>query len=144
MSDVNAFIDAIGRDINATVVPRIEKLAEGIGAQAHTDYVPKISAFANQLVKEVVDEQSRVVRDFVTALIQDLFQRYRPDIGGDLRTKIVQDGVQLIGEGIKLDLKRRDTGALVASLDIPVSLKLRIDPLTLNIQDATIGLEVVR
>ena len=144
MSDVNTFIEAIGKDINATVVPKIESLAEGISATAHADYVPKISAFANQLVKEVIAEQSTVVRDFVSTLIQDLFQQYRPDIAGSLRTKIVRDGVELVGEGIRLDLKRRDTGALVASLDVPVSLKVRIDPLTLNIQDATIGLDVVR
>jgi hypothetical protein len=144
MSDVNAFIDAIGKDVNGAVVPRIVSLAEGIGAKALTDYVPKVSAFANQLVKEIVDEQSAVVRDFAAALIQDLFQRYRPEVAGDLRTKIVRDGVEVIGEGVRLDLKRRDTGALVSSLDIPVSLKIQIDVLSLNITDTTIGLEVVR
>jgi hypothetical protein len=144
MSDVNGFIDAIGKDVNAAVVPRVEALADGIGAKALADYVPKISAFANQLVKEIVDEQSGVVRDFVSALILDLFQRYRPDVAGQLRTKIVGDGVELVGEGIRLDLKRRDTGALVSSLDIPFTVKIRIDGLTLNIQDSTIGLDVVR
>ena len=144
MSDVNAFIDAIGKDVNGAVVPRIVSLAEGIGAKALTDYVPKVSAFANQLVKEIVDDQSAVVRDFAAALIQDLFQRYRPEVAGDLRTKIVRDGVELIGEGVRLDLKHRDTGALVSSLDIPVSLKIRIDGLSLNITDATIALDVVR
>jgi hypothetical protein len=144
MSDVNAFIDAIGKDVNGAVVPRIVSLAEGIGAKALTDYVPKVSAFANQLVKEIVDEQSATVRDFAAALIQDLFQRYRPEVAGDLRTKIVRDGVEVIGEGVRLDLKRRDTGALVSSLDIPVSLKIRVDGLSLNITDATIALDVVR
>ena len=144
MSDVNAFIDAIGKDVNGAVVPRIVSLAEGIGAKALTDYVPKVSAFANQLVKEIVDDQSAVVRDFAAALIQDLFQRYRPEVAGDLRTKIVRDGVEVIGEGVRLDLKRRDTGALVSSLDIPVSLKIRMDGLSLNITDATIALDVVR
>jgi hypothetical protein len=144
MSDVNTFIDAIGKDINATVVPRVESLAQGIGVQAHADYVPKISAFANQLVKEIVDEQSKVVRDFTTTLIQDLFQRYHPDVVGTLRTRIVPDGVELVGEGIRLDLKRRDTGAVVASLDLPVLIKLNINQLTLNVQDTTIGLDVVR
>jgi len=144
MSDVNAFVDAIGRDVNAAVVPRVEKLAAGLGAKAHADYVPRVSAFANQLVKEIVDEQSVVVRDFVTALIQDLFQRYRPDLAGNLRTKIVHGGVELVGEGIRLDLKRRDTGELVSSLDIPVSLMIRIDGVVLTIQDTTIKLDVVR
>jgi len=144
MADVNTFIDAIGKDVNKAVVPKVETLASEIGAKALADYVPKVSAFANQLVKEIVDEQSAVVRDFATALIQDLFQRYRPDFAGELRTRIVQDGVELVGEGVRLDLKRRDNGALVSSLDIPVSVKIRIDGLSLNIQDTSIKFDVVR
>jgi hypothetical protein len=128
MADVNAFIEAIGKDVNATVVPRIDGVAEQIGTR----------------VKEIVDEQSVVVRDFVSTLIQDLFQRYRPDFAGELRTKIVPDGIELHGEGIKLDLKRRDTGALVSSLDIPISIKIRVDGLALNIQETTIRLDVIR
>jgi hypothetical protein len=144
MSDVNAFIDAIGRDVSATVTPRVENLAKTIGAKAQSDYVPKISAFANQLVKEIIDEQSVVVRDFVSTLIQDLFQRYRPELAGELRTHVVQGGVQLTGQNIRLDLKRRDTGAVVSSLDVPVSLKINVGDLGLTIQDATIKLDVVR
>jgi len=49
-----------------------------------------------------------------------------------------------IGEGVRLDLKRRDNGALVSSLDIPVSVKIRIDGLSLNIQDTTVKFDVVR
>ena len=143
MADLNAFIDAVNKDVNATVVPQIETLTRGIGAQAAADYVPKVSAFANQLVKEIVDEQSIVVRDFVTKLIQDLFQRYRPDVAGNLRTKIVHDGIEIIGEGIRLDLKHRDTGAVISSLDIPVSLKIKLDGLALTIQENTIKLDVV-
>jgi len=144
MADVNTFIDAIGKDVNAAVVPKIESLTQGIGAKAVADYVPKVSAFANQLVKEIIEEQSVVVRDFASALIQDLFRRYRPDVVGDLRVKVVQDGLELAGEGIRLDLKHRDTGAVVSSLDIPVSIKIRVDPLSLDIHDTTIGLDVVR
>jgi hypothetical protein len=143
MADLNAFIDAVNKDVNATVVPQIETLTRGIGAQAVADYVPKVSAFADQLVKEIVDEQSIVVRDFVTKLIQDLFQRYRPDVVGDLRTKLVRDGIEIIGEGIRLDLKHRDTGALVSSLDIPVAVKIKLDGLALTIQENTIKLDVV-
>ena len=68
MSDVNAFIDAIGKDVSATVVPQIEHLAEGINAKALTDYGPRVSAFANQLVKDIINDQSATVRDFVTAI----------------------------------------------------------------------------
>jgi hypothetical protein len=143
VSDVNAFIDAVGKDVNGEVVPRIQKLADGVAAKAMSDYVPKVSAFATQLVKQVIDEQSKVVSDFTTALIADLFQRYRPEVAGDLRTKVVADGLEVTGEGVRLDLKRRDTGALVSSLDIPVSLKIKIDGLSLSITDATVSLDVI-
>lgn len=144
MSDVNTFIDAIGKDVNSVVVPKVEGLAKGIGAQAMSDYVPKISAFANQLVKEIIDEQSVVVRNFASALVQDLFQRYRPEVAGQLRTRIVNGGVEVVGDGVRLDLKRRDTGAVVSSLDIPVSLTIKVEGLSLNLTETTIGLDVVR
>jgi hypothetical protein len=143
MSDVNAFIDAIGQDVSATVVPRVEGLVEGIGAKAASDYLPSLTTFANQLAKAVIDEQAVVVREFAASLIQDLFQRYRPELTGELNARIVQDGVELQGDGIRLDLTRRDTGAAVSSLDIPVSMKIRIDPLTLAIQGTTIKLDVL-
>jgi hypothetical protein len=144
MSDVNTFIDAIGKDINATVTPRIDGLVNGIEQQVVSDYGPKISAFANQLVKEIVDEQSAVVKNFVVTLIQDLFARYRPEVAGQLRTTIVNGGIQVNGDGVRLDLKRRDTGAVVSSLDIPVSLKIPIDGLSLSLTETTIGLDLVR
>ena len=75
MSDVNTFIDTIGRDVNAVVSPRIETLAGEITEKAFTQYGPRVSAFASQLARDVIEEQSATVRDFVTALIQDLFQR---------------------------------------------------------------------
>jgi hypothetical protein len=106
MSDVNTFIDTIGKDVNDTVVPK--------------------------------------VHDFVTALIQDLAQRYRPELVGELHTKIMNGRVELAGRGIRLDVKRRDTGASVASLDIPVSLTIKIDELAVKLQPGTIKLDVVR
>ena len=144
MSDVNTFIDAIGKDINATLTPRIDGLVKGIEEQAVSDYGPRISAFASQLVKEIVDEQSVVVNNFVATLIQDLFARYRPEVVGQLRTTIVNGGIQVNGDGVRLDLKRRDTGAVVSSLDIPVSLKIPIDGLSLSLTETTIGLDLVR
>jgi NADPH-dependent curcumin reductase CurA len=144
MSDVNTFIDAIGKDVSATVVPKIEHLAEEINAKVLADYAPRVSAFANQLVKDIISEQSATVRDFVTALIQELSQRYRPELVGELHTRIVQDGLEVTGQGVKLDLKRRDTGASVTSLDIPVSLTIKVDALTVALQKTTIKLDVVR
>jgi len=144
MSDVNAFIDAIGQDVGATVAPKVQGLVNGIGAKAVAEYVPKVSAFANQLVKEIIDDQSAVVRDFAVKLIQELFQRYRPELTGELHTRIVDGGVELAGAGIRLDLKRRGTETIVSSLDIPVALTIKVDALAVDIQDATIKLDVVR
>ena len=97
-------------------------------------------AFANELVKDIIDEQSASVRDFVTGLIQDTFRRYRPELVGELRTRVVQGGLELSGQGIRLDLKHRDTGVSVSSLDIPVSIMIKVDPLGVTLQDATISL----
>ncbi|HLG17617.1 MAG TPA: hypothetical protein VJH03_24450 [Blastocatellia bacterium] len=143
MSDVNEFIDSIGKDVSATVVPKVEHLVEGISARVFSEYGPRISEFANQLVKDVIDEQSATVRDFLIAMIQDLFARYRPELQGELHTRLVQDGLQLTGQGIKLDVKRRDTGESVSSLDIPVSLKIKFDEVAVTLKDTTIKLDVV-
>lgn len=143
MSDVNTFIDTIGKDISATVSPKIETLAEQITAKTFTQYGPRVAAFASQLAKDVIEEQSATVRDFVTALIQDLFQRYRPELAGELHTRVVQGGVEITGRDVRLDLKRRDTGAAISSLDIPVSLTIKIDPLGMTLKNATVTLDVV-
>jgi hypothetical protein len=144
MSDVNTFIDTIGKDVNATVVPKVQQLAETISAKAHDAYGPRVSAFASQLVKDIIDEQSVTVRDFLTAAIQDLFQRYHPELTGELHAKMVQGAVEVTGQNVKLDLKRRDTGASVSSLDIPVSLRIKVDDLAVKLQNATIRLNLVK
>ena len=144
MSDVNTFVEAIGQDVNTAVVPRVEDLTEQIRARTLAEYGPRVSTFANQLVKDIIDEQSGNVREFATAVIQDLFQRYRPELSGELRTNLVNGCVQLTGHGIRLDLKRRDSGAPVASLDIPVSLKINVDELTVKLQNTPIRFDVVR
>jgi hypothetical protein len=143
MSDVNAFIDAIGEDVTATVVPKVESLAQEISTKTLTVYGPRVSAFANQLVKEILDEQAATVRTAVTTMIQDLFHRYRPELAGELHTKLVRDGLEVTGQGIRLDLKHRDTGATVSSLDVPVSLTIKVPELGVTIQNTTIKLDVV-
>jgi hypothetical protein len=111
MSDVNTFIDAIGKDVSSTVAPRLDALTAGISA---------------------------TVRDFALALIQDLSQRYHPELTGELHARIVQGGLEVTGQNVRLDLKRRDTGAAVASLDIPVSMKINVADLAVNLQKTTI------
>src|ERR1700683_2757457 len=100
MSDINTFLDALGKDVTATVVPKIEGLAGDINAKVLTEYGPRVSAFANQLAKDIIDEQSAAVRDFVAALIQEIAQRYRPELVGELHARIVQDGVEVTGQGV--------------------------------------------
>lgn len=142
MSDVNTFIDTIGKDISETVSPKIQTLAEQIAARTFSHYGPRVSAFAGELLKEVVDTESAAIREFVTTLIQDLFQRYRPELTGALHTTIVQGGLAVNGHDVRLELKRRDTGTAVSSLDIPVSLTIRVDPLGVTLKDATVSLDV--
>ena len=143
MSDVTTFIDTIGKDVNATVVPQIQTLAQAVSAKAHADYVPKISAFANDLDKQIIDEQSETVRTFVSGVIADLFQRYKPELTGELHAKMVQGAIEVTGQGVTLNLKRRDTGASVSTLDIPVSLRIRVDEIGVSLQNGSIKLDVI-
>jgi hypothetical protein len=144
MSDVNGFIDALGKDVTATVVPRIETFAGGFRDKTLTDYGPRVSAFANQLVTDILNEQSATFQEFITTLLRDLFQRYRPELVGEVHATVVPDGVQLTGQHIRLDLQRRDTGASVSSLALPMSIKLKVPELAVTLPDSTITLDVVR
>ncbi len=144
MSDVTTFIEAIGQDVNSAVVPRVDELAKQIFERTLAEYGPRVSNFASQLVKDIIDEQSGNVRELVTAVIQDLSQRYRPEVAGELHGNLVNGCVELTGHGIRLDLKRRDTGAPVASLDLPVSLRIKVDELSLKLQNTPIRFDVVR
>jgi hypothetical protein len=143
MSDVNTFIDTIGKDISATVSPRIDALAQQIATTTFTQYGPRVSAFAGELARDIVAEQSATIRDFVTTLIQDLFQRYRPELTGELRTRIVQGGLAVDGHDVRLEIRNRDSGDTISSLDIPVSLTIRIDPLGVTLKNATVSLDVI-
>jgi hypothetical protein len=143
MSDVNTFIDTIGKDISATVSPRIDALAQQIATTTFTAYGPRVSAFVGELARDIVEEQSATIRDFVTTLIQDLFQRYRPELAGELHTRIVQGGLAIDGHNVRLEVRRRDTGDAVSSLDIPVSLTIKMDPLAVTLKNATVNLDVV-
>src|SRR5262245_12893120 len=144
MSDAKVFIDAVGQDATAVVVPRIDSLAAAINDKALNEYGPRVSAFANELAKDVIKDLSVNVRDFATSLIQELCQRYQPEILGELHARIAQGGVDLTGHGVKLDLKRQDTGAVVASLDIPIAIRINVSDLAVTLRDTTIKLDVVR
>lgn len=143
MSDVNGFIEAIGKDLSATVVPKIGTLAEQISTKTFDEYGPRVSAFAGQLAKQIIDEQSATIRDFVGGMIQDVFARYRPELAGELHTRVVPGGLEITGRGVRLEVKHRDTGAAVSALDIPVSLTIKVDALGVTLQNATVTLDVV-
>jgi NADPH-dependent curcumin reductase CurA len=143
MSDVNAFIDAIGKDVSAAVLPKIGSLAEQVSTKTLNEYGPRVSAFAGQLVKEIFDEQSAAVSEFVGGMIRDVFARYRPELQGELHTRIVQGGLQVTGRDVRLEVKHRDTGVPVSVLEIPVSLTIKVDALGVTLQNATVNLDVI-
>ena len=117
MSDVNTFIETIGKDVNTAVVPKVQLLAEQLNGTLST---------------------------FLTAIIEDLFQRYRPELKGELHARLVSGAIEVTGHGVTLNVTRRDTGASVSSLDIPVSLRIRVEDLTMKLQNTTLRLNVMR
>jgi hypothetical protein len=144
VADVKTFIEAVGQDVNATVVPQVEKLAAQINAQAFSQYGPRISTFAGELVKDIIQEQSGTIRDFITAVIQDLAHRYQPELNGELLTRVVAGGIEVTGRGVRLDLKNRESGTPITSLDIPVAITIKVDALGVTLQNATVNLDVLR
>jgi hypothetical protein len=103
-----------------------------------------IDTVGHDVTDVVVPRVRDAVGELVTAVIQDLFQRYRPQLAGELHVKIMNGRLELSGHGIRLDVNRRDGGAPVASLDIPVSLQIKVDDLPVKLQNATARLDVVR
>ena len=144
MSDVKTFIDAIGADVNTTVAPKVKTLAETVSKQTFAAYGPRISAFASELVKEIIDEQSGTLHDFVTGLIEEVCHRYQPELTGELHATMVPGAIQVTGQGVKLDVKNRETGASVSSLDIPVALTIKVADLKVQLQNTRIQLNVIK
>jgi hypothetical protein len=144
MSDVNAFVDAVGSDVTTVAVARIDTLADGVRDRILNEYGPRVSAFFGALVKELIDEQGANAQAFVTSLVAELCQRYHPEIVGEVHARFTQGGLDLTGHGVKLDVKHRDGSAVVASLDIPIAIRIKVDDLAVMLRDATIKLDVVR
>lgn len=144
MSDAHAFIDAVGSDVTSVAVPRIDAWADAVRDRLLTEYGPRVSAFAGALVKEFIDDQTANAQTLVSSLIAELCQRYSSEIVGEVHARITQGGVDLTGHGVKLDVKRRDGSGVVASLDIPIAIAIRIDDLAVTVRDSTIKLDVIR
>ena len=56
----------------------------------------------------------------------DKARRVPPELTGELHATMVPGAVQVTGHGVKLDVKNRETGASVSSLDIPVALTIKV------------------
>jgi hypothetical protein len=162
MSDINEFVKNMGNDINAAVAPRVaervvqsgDQIAELAAPRVH-DFVdgliaavaaaatPMARDFSHKLVKDIFDQQSVVVRDFVVKLVQDLAARYEPTLVGNVHTKVVNRGVVLSSDDTRLEIKERGTGKPVASLDLPVDLRINVNDFAVKL-DSDIGLENVQ
>jgi hypothetical protein len=57
---------------------------------------------------------------------------------------MVQGAIEVTGQGVRLDVKNRETGAAVSSLDIPVSLRIRVNEMAVTLQNTTIRLDVIK
>jgi len=141
MSDVNQFIDQLGDDISATYVPTVQTFIHTVGQQIAADAGPKVGQFIDQLVKEIFASQSKPIQDFLTALIQDLASRYHPEVQGNMTTRIVDNGIEIESVDTKLDLKKRATGDVIASLDIPVFVKIKLPDFFIKLDSATVQIE---
>lgn len=163
MGDINEFIGKLGDDIGDTFAPRIEEEVVQIGNEIAGHATPKVHAFADQLFKEMADlaapkmtdfanelvkdiftQQSAPIRDFVIGLMQELVGRYEPSLAGNLHTNIVDQGVELVSDDMRLEMKERTTGNLIASLDLPVNLHIDFKDLFVKLDSATIRLENVQ
>lgn len=144
MADINQFIDTLSEDIDDTFAPRIQKEVTKIGDRIAATAAPKVQVFANQLVKDIFAQESDAIRGFVIGLIKDLVGRYEPTVVGNLSTKIVRDGLELASDDIRLELKERATGKLIASLDLPVHFKVEIPEMFVELKETTIQLKDVQ
>ena len=102
MSDVKTFVDTVGKDVTTVAAPRIESLATGINDKVRTSTARACPRSPTSWSKTSSASSRRLFETFVTALIQELCQRYRPELVGDVRAHITQGGLDLTGQGVEL------------------------------------------
>jgi hypothetical protein len=163
MSDINEFVKKIGDDIGATFAPRIETQIVQTGNQIADRAAPKVQAFAdqlvkdiaatatpklrdfsNQLVKDIFTQQSPAIRDFIISIVQSLVARYEPTLAGNMHTALVDKGIMLTSDDIRLEIKERGTGKAIASLDLPVNFRIDFQDLFVKLDSANIQLKDVQ
>ena len=141
MSDVNQFIDLVGKDITKTYVPTVETFIHKVGEEIAADAGPKVGQFIDELVKGIFAQQSGPIQDFLTGLIQNLASRYHPEVQGNLTTRIVDNGVEIESVDTRLDLKNRETDEVIASLDIPVFVRIKLKDFFVKLDSATVQIK---
>lgn len=144
MADINAFVDALGADLSNHFAPRIQTEIEGLGKQIGDETSPKLRTFFDQLIKDVFAQHAVTIKDFASTLIKDVVARYEPGLTGNLHTTIVDQGLQLKSDDARVEIKERTTGKVIASLDLPIFVKIQLSDLQLNLESATIQLTNVQ
>jgi len=141
MADVNKFIEQLGDDVTQTYVPTVQTFFHSVGEQIAADAGPRIGEFMDQLVKDIFAKQSQPIRDFLTALISDLATRYHPELGGNLTTRVVDNGIEIESTDTKLQVKKRETGDVVTALDIPIFVRINFNDFLVKLESGTVKIK---
>ena len=141
MTDVNRFIEQIGDDVSATYVPSVQAFVQKVGQDIAASTGPKVGQFINQLVKDVFAQESGPIQEFLTKLIKDLTSRYHPELSGNLTTRIIDNGLELESTDTKLVVKNRATGAAIATLDVPVFVRVHLNDFFVKIESASVKIK---
>ena len=136
MSDVNTFIDELGKDVTDRYVPEVADFVHTLGEQIAADAAPQVEAFVNTLVKQIFAKQSDPIRKFLTDQIKDLAARYHPEVSGTLTTRIVENGIEIESTDSKLDIKDRGNDAVITSLDLPILMKIDLKQFLVKVNSA--------
>src|SRR5262245_20311804 len=141
MADVNKFIEQLGDDVTQTYVPTVQTFFHSVGEQIAADAGPRIGEFMDQLVKDIFAKQSQPIRHFLTALISDLATRYHPELGGNLTTRVVDNGIEIESTDTKLQVKKRETGDVVTALDIPIFVRINFNDFLVKLESGTVKIK---
>ena len=141
MADVNQFLDQLSADVNTTYVPRVQSFVNTLGGQVAADVGPKFGQFIQKLITDVFAQQSGPVQAFVGKLIQDVAGHYHPELSGNLAARIVDNGLEIESNDTRLLVKDRATGQAIATLDLPVFVRINFNDLFLKIESGTVKIK---
>ena len=141
MADVDKFIQQLGDDVTETYVPTVQTFFHSVGEQIAADAGPRIGRFMDDLVRDIFAKQSQPIRDFLTALIKDLASRYHPQLGGNLTTRVIDNGIEIESTDTKLQVKKRETGDVVTELDIPIFVRINFNDFLVKLESGTVKIK---